>query len=106
MSRAEIREQLNQLESLSKRLSALQSQDEAVRKNQGEDQPLILRSKEKLEQEADYLTLVPRTVFSPTATTVTEATFSTGSPISFGHHRPPKSVYLYTHHHRHHRHRN
>lgn len=47
MSRAEIREQLNQLEYLSKRLSALQSRDDARRNNQGgahEDQPLILRS--------------------------------------------------------------
>ena len=80
MSRAKIREQLNQLEYLSKRLSALQSRDEMARKNVGEDQPLIRRSKEELEQEADYLTLVPRTVFSPTAPTVTETTFSTGPP--------------------------
>ncbi len=80
MSRAEIREQLNQLEYLSKRLSALQSQDETTRRNHGEDRPLILRSKEELEQEADYLTLVPRTVFFPTAPTVTETTFSTGPP--------------------------
>ncbi len=80
MSRDEIREQLNQLEYLSKCLSALQSRDKATRKDQGEHQPLILLSKEKLEQEADYLTLVPRTVFSPTAPTVTETTFSTGPP--------------------------
>ena len=48
MSRDEIREQLNQLEYLSKRLSALQSRDKATRKDQGEHQPLILLSKEKL----------------------------------------------------------
>ncbi len=51
-----------------------------ARKNIGEDQPLIHRSKEELEQEADYLTLVPRTILSPSAPTVTETTFSTGPP--------------------------
>ena len=47
-----------------------------------EAHPFILRSKEELEQEADFLTLTPCTVFSPTAPTVTETTFST-SPSDY-----------------------
>ncbi len=102
MSRAEIREQLNQLEYLSKRLSALQSRDEMTRKNIGEDQPFIRRSKEELEQEVDYQTLVPRTIFSPTAPTVTETTFSTGHPYHLATTAPGIGLPLPPPHRRHH----
>lgn len=81
---AEIREQQNQLEYISKCLAALQSRDNAAKKGQEEpreEQTLIFRTKEELEQEANYLTLVPRTIFSPTAPTVrTETKFSTRPP--------------------------
>ena len=80
MSRAEIREQLNQLEYFSKRLSALQSQDATTRKNAGEEEPLILRSKEELEQEADHLSLDQGLSSPPPRPRSPKTTFSTGPP--------------------------
>ncbi len=54
-----------------------QSNKERSRRTSTSDSP---EQGKTLEQEADYLALVPRTVFSPTASTVTETTFSTGPP--------------------------